>query len=167
MHNAAAGRPHPETAVAIAKHSQDTEPRPRSGESIYHLRFPISQPHDRACCGDQESASFAVGHALHSSIEQARHYIKLRRSGLPSPHTRLQPDPEIPFTVLMQAEDAVANTGDFRIAPDAAIPNFAEPSIARPIRTNPYRAVMIFNESTDLQSMELRILNELAFIPAC
>src|SRR5580704_376831 len=67
----------------------------------------------------------------------------------------------------MQAEDAVANTAHFRVAPDAPIPNFAKFSIGRPIRTGPYRALTIFNESTDLQSTELRVLNELAVPPAC
>jgi len=67
----------------------------------------------------------------------------------------------------MQAEDAVANTAHFWVAPDAAIPNFAKFSIGRPIRTDPYRALMIFNESTDLQSTEFRVVNELAVLPAC
>ncbi len=67
----------------------------------------------------------------------------------------------------MQPEDARANTAHFRVAPDVAIPNFAEFSIGRPIRTGPYRALVIFNESTDLQSTELRVLSELAVLPAC
>jgi hypothetical protein len=67
----------------------------------------------------------------------------------------------------MQAEDAVANTAHFRVAPDAATPNLAKFSIGRSIRTGPYRALMIFNESTDLQSTELCVLNELAVLPAC
>jgi hypothetical protein len=45
----------------------------------------------------------------------------------------------------MQPEDAMANAGYLRAAPDATIPNFAEFSIRRSRRPNPYRAFVIFN----------------------
>src|SRR5690349_8678460 len=112
---------------------------------MYHLRFPISQPHDSARCGDQESAILTVRHALHSSVWQAWHRIELRRSGSPSPHSRLQSDPEVPLAVLIQPENAMADAAQLRVAANAAIPNFAEFSIGRPIRAGPYRALIIFN----------------------
>jgi hypothetical protein len=116
--------------------------------------------------GDQESAILAVGHTLHSSVQQAWHRIEFRQSGSPSPHADLQSDPQIPFAVLMQPKDAVGNAAQFRVAPDTAIPNFAEFSIWRPTGSDPYRAVMIFNETTDLRSTEFCVLNELAVLPA-
>src|SRR5580704_18160126 len=67
----------------------------------------------------------------------------------------------------MQPEDTTANAGHLRAAPDAAIPNFAEFSIRRARRPSPYRALVIFNESKDRRFIELRILSELAVLPAC
>src|ERR1700736_4427604 len=110
MHDAPARRSHPQTTVAIAEHFQDAEPAPRSGELVYGFRSPTSQAHDRAGCGDQDSAILTIGHALHSSVWQAWHRIEFRRSGSPAPHPRLQSDPEIPLAVLMQPENAMADT---------------------------------------------------------
>src|SRR5580704_6739223 len=134
MDDAPACRPHPQTAVAIADHFQVAEALPRSWEAMQRLRFPLGQAHDRTRCGDQDGVILAVGHTLHSSVQQAWHRIEFRRSGSPSPHPGFQPNPEISLAVLMQPEDAVGNAAHFRMAPDAAIPNFAEFSIWRPTR---------------------------------
>src|SRR5580692_5450306 len=145
MHNPPARRTHPQTALTVAEHFQATEPTLRSGEWIYNLRFPISQPSDRARCCDQKSAILAVLHALPSSVQQSWHRIELRRSGSPSPHPRLQFDPEIPLSVLMQPENAAANTAHLWVAPDTAVANFAEFSIRGPTCADPYRALIVFN----------------------
>src|SRR5579863_3398303 len=58
------------------------------------------------------------------------------------------------------------NTVHLGMAPDAAVPNFAEFSTRRrPIRAGPYRALMIFSQSKDCQSSQLRVLSELAVLP--
>jgi hypothetical protein len=65
----------------------------------------------------------------------------------------------------MQSEDAAVNSPHLRVAPDAAIPNFAEFSIEGPTCAGPYRALIVFNQSKDMQSSQLRVLRELAVLP--
>src|ERR1700733_6323400 len=166
MHNTPARRTDPQTSVAVAEHFQATEPAPRSGEPIYCLRFPISQPHDAVRCRNQEGAILAVRYAVPSSVQQSRHRIELRRSGSPSPHPRLQFDPEVSLAVLMQPEDAAANTDHLRMAPDIAVANFAEFSIRGAAGASPYRALTVFNHGKDMQSSQLCVLCELAVLPA-
>src|ERR1700689_5317647 len=166
MHNTSARRTHPQTAVAVAEHFKATETAPRSGEPIYCLRFSISQPQDRSRCCNQESAILAIRHALPSSVQQSWHRIELRRSGSPSPHPGLQFDPEVPLAVLMQPEIAAANTAHLHVAPDTAVANFAEFSIGGATCAGPYRALIVFNQSKDMQSSQLRVLRELAVFPA-
>src|ERR1700722_13305432 len=167
MHNAPARRPPPRTAGAISEHGQATEPASRSGERMCLFRFPVSQPHDRVRCSDQERAVFAVRHALHSSVQHPWHGIEFRRSGSPSPDSCLQSDPQVPLIVAVQFGNAMAHTAHLRVASDTAIANFAELSIGRVLRANPNRALAIFTESIDGRSSELCILSELAVLPGC
>ena len=66
----------------------------------------------------------------------------------------------------MQPENAAANTAHLRVAPDTAVANFAEFSIGGPTCAGPYRALIVFNQSKDMQSSQLRVLRELAVFPA-
>src|SRR5580704_19150115 len=66
----------------------------------------------------------------------------------------------------MQPEDSAVDTAHLGTAPDAAIPNFAEFSVGRSTCAGPYRALIAFNQSKDMQSSQFRVLRELAVFPA-
>src|SRR5262249_27612781 len=62
---------------------------------------------------------------------------------------------------------SLTETSHLRVAPDAALFDFAEFPIGSPCSANPYRTPAIFKEPIDGQPRQLVILSELPVLPAC
>jgi len=61
----------------------------------------------------------------------------------------------------------VAESAVLSIALDAAIPNRAEPPSRAPAPTDPYRALPILKECSNIVSSEFHVLSKLAIFPTC
>src|SRR6266516_1895451 len=158
--------PNPQTAIAIPKEPLGLELRHRPREWV-SASFPINEPHDSAARGDQERAIIAFDKTL-DTVRFVWERIEFRRVRFPAPHAVPHPNPDTPFAVVIQSDDAGPKTAVLSVAADAPIVNRAEPPCGNPIpAAGPYRTCTILKEGSDTLSHKFGILSQLAVLPTC
>src|SRR4030095_192187 len=125
---------------------------------------PVDEAGDSSSPNDQQRSVFVFTENSNTAC-RVWNRIEFRVARLPSPESVRYSRPEIAFPILIEARSAAA-AGTVLRAGDATSLNSAEPPGGYPDRTRPDRALAVLEKCRHLVARELRILRELARLPA-
>src|SRR5262249_39341595 len=126
---------------------------------------PVSESPNPADHADQEGAVIALSQSL-NAVRLAWQRIQFWDTRSPMPDAGIPSGPDISRAVLIEAPH-VSNPVVFSVATNAALVNDAEPPAATLYRAHPNRAFTILEKRGNYLPGKVRILRELAALPAC